>query len=897
MKQAPTTILHRGIVGALRRTALAVALGLSVSAAALAQDAGSAAFDIPQQPLPAALRAFAEQSGMQLLYRPETFKGATSRAISGKIDRRQALQMLLADSGLEAVYSAENAATIRPRTREPSTKEGYPGAVTGTGDVSGQATTSSTAEAADPGNPAAEDGRPEVLDTITVTGTRIRGGTTPSPVLTIGSERIREEGFADLGEVVRSVSQNYGGGQNPGITTGVASGGGNNNLNVTGGSGVNLRGLGQDATLTLLNGRRMSYGGYAQTVDISAIPVDAVDRLEIVTDGASAIYGSDAVGGVANVILRRDFEGVAVGMRHGGASDGGLATHEYTATAGAVWSTGGLVATWKKASNDPIYSRQRDYTQGMYDHTTLYQGGDLRSGLLSARQSLGDSVELHLDALRSERSFFRDTGYSTTYYHYPNEVTTSLISPGATVSLPGDWTLSAGAAVGKDVTASHMQAVARATGATSDTSYGFENNSRTYEVGAEGPLFALPGGDTRVAVGAGYRYNDFLYSYGTGVIADGDEGSRFAYAELVLPLLGPDQGIAGVNRLEVTGAVRSEDYDSYGRVVTPKIGMIFSPSPDFTLKASWGESFKTPTLYQRFIASYSYLYPATTFGGDGGASGATVLYRNGGNPGLEPERARTWSASLVFHPEAFPGMTTELTWFHIDYDERIALPIASSGQALVSPIYDDFIHYSPTAEEQAGVIEDSTAFVNYTGGSYDPGNVLAIIDNTYANVSRQRIRGADLSGSYRFDIGAGRLTVRGSVSWLGSEQALTSASGYSDMAGNLFYPAKVSGRLGTVWSNGGGLTASLFGNYRSGVENTVDGSKNASFTTLDTTFRYEAGSGEGAFSGMTFEISAQNLLDRAPPLYAATSLANAPYDSTNYSATGRFVSVSLSKRW
>src|SRR3546814_4104538 len=87
--------------------------------------------------------------------------------------------------------------------------------------------------------------------------------------------------------------------------------------NITGGSALNLRGLGPDASLTLLNGHRMSYGGFSQAIDISAIPVEAVDRVEIVADGASAIYGSDAVGCVANVILKRDFDGVVLGVRYG----------------------------------------------------------------------------------------------------------------------------------------------------------------------------------------------------------------------------------------------------------------------------------------------------------------------------------------------------------------------------------------------------------------------------------------------------------------------------------------------------------------------------------------------------------------------------------------------------
>src|SRR3546814_13330605 len=103
----------------------------------------------------------------------------------------------------------------------------------------------------------------------------------------------------------------------------------------------------------------MSYGSNDQAVDISAIPVEAVDRIEIVTDGASAIYGSDAVGGVRNVMLKRDFDGVAVGTRYGQAMEGGLATHDYNATADPHWTKGGLMATWTQESNAPIKRDQR----------------------------------------------------------------------------------------------------------------------------------------------------------------------------------------------------------------------------------------------------------------------------------------------------------------------------------------------------------------------------------------------------------------------------------------------------------------------------------------------------------------------------------------------------------
>ena len=733
------------------------------------------------------------------------------------------------------------------------------------------------------------------LQTVTVTGTRIRGGTTPSPVITIGSEQIQQEGFADLGEVIRSVPQNFSGGQNPGVAAGAAAGG-PSNQNLTGGSSLDLRGLGPDATLTLLDGRRMSYGGAVQMVDVSAIPVEAVERMEIVPDGASAIYGSDAVGGVANVILKSDFDGVTVGTRYGGATDGGLIAREYDATAGTTWATGGLMVAGEKTSSDPIYSDQRDYTQSMYRPSTLWQGNDLRSGLLSLHQSLGDAVELHLDALGSERDIATAQANASVEYPYKAGTNTTLIAPSLDVQLPDDWTLTLGAAVGKDKTSFTQSTVRRTTGAATANSLGaYSNKSQSYEIGAEGALFMLPGGEARLATGVGYRRNDFLdvNISGNTVNADGEQGSRFAYAELNLPLIGPEQGIGGIERLAMTGALRTEDGD-YGRVTTPKFGVIYSPSADVSLKASWGKSFKAPTLFQRYSSQIAIYYPAATFG-TGYPKNATALWLSGGNPDLRPERARTWNASLAFHPQALSGLEAELTWFDIDYTQRVLQPITTYN-VFGNSIYADFVDYGPGEAVQAQALANVSNFYNYVGAPYDASKVVAIIDGRYVNASRQQIDGVDLSASYQVDAGRGRLTVRGSASWLNSTQSLTAAQSPYDLAGTLFYPARLSSRLGAVWQQGG-FSASLFGNYKSGVTDTADGRKGASFTTFDATLRYDTGASDDAWSNLALELSVQNLLNRAPPLFAVTTLAYAPYDSTNYSAMGRFLSLSVSKHW
>lgn len=884
--QARINTLTRCLMLSLAATAGCMTPLADIHAQSQQAAAGTVQFDIPAGPLAVALDRFAEQSGLQIVS-DQPLQGIKVSALQGRLAPEAALRRLLQGSGF--TYKQLNAQTfvLKRQPTPPGSKRGA-----GAQNTSGAAQSSKT----------------EIQDLagVTVTGTRIRGGTTPSPVITIGAENIREEGFTDLGEVIRSIPQNFSGGQNPGAGSGNIAGAGDVNQNLTGGSSLNLRGLGPDATLTLLNGRRMTYGGYVQAVDISAIPIEAVERVEIVTDGASAIYGSDAVGGVANVILKRDYDGVSVGVLHGGADHGGLTTNEYTATAGTTWSSGGLIATYKYSDADPIYVSQRHYTDHIPDPATLYPGSDLHSGLLSAHQSLGDNVELRLDALRTERRMMQYYNWSGYNHHIANKTTTSLISPGIEFSLPQDWTLSVDATWGKDeAELNHMQKAVATGASTLVESICACNESRSYEIGAEGPLFALPGGDARLAAGAGYRKNDFLME---GSIPGADpyglkqngESAKFAYAEVNLPLIGPDQGVTGVHRLLLTGAMRGEDYDSFGTTTTPKLGLIYGPSADFSLKASWGKSFKAPTLLQRYYKVNAYLYSPQILGGSGYPAGATALLLYGGNPDLQPERARTWTTSLAFHPEKLPGLQAELTWFDIDYTDRVVQPIANSSQTFSNPDYAAFIDFSPSVEKQAKVIAAASSFANYAGVAYDPDKVVAIVNMQYTNVARQRIRGFDLSGSYGFDVGQGRLTLRGSASWLDSTQQVIPSQGSADMSGTLFNPPKLTSRIGAVW-NHGGFTASTFVNYKGGVTNRADGVKSTSFTTVDATLHYDTGERGDAWSNLDLALSLDNLFDREPPLYtpaSAVAAANVPpYDQTNYSAIGRYLSVSISKHW
>lgn len=829
------------------------------------------------------VNAIGQQSGIQVIYEASLLQGRKATAFAGHLTARQALDKALAGTGLTYEFVNGDTAVIRKSAASAAKP-------TGQKRPAHQGKGNAGSDEMDP--------KATSLGAVTVTGTRIRGGTSPSPTISINQTDFQQQGFSDLGEVIRDIPQNYGGGQNPGVSPG-PGGGDVTNQDVTGGSALNLRGLGPDATLTLLNGRRLSYDGFVQAVDIGAIPIEAVDRLEVVPDGASAIYGSDAVAGVANVILKRDFEGVTLGTRYGSAAEGGLSTREYDATAGTIWNGGGLIATFKKKSQDPIHADQRDYTQQMEDPTTIYPGSTLKSGLISLHQSLGDVAEFSLDALRTIRSQTTTSAYPGFYYLDPVKTSALLVAPGLKFYLPNDWTLTTGFTRGQD-SSRYTDYFVTPDASELESKGCYCNTSRSWEIGAEGPLFDVGVNEVRLAAGVGSREDEFrIQSNASDNGQGGSEQSRFAYAELAIPLVSSQNARPGLHRLELSLAARAEDYDTFGHVATPKVGVIYDPTPDMSLKASWGRSFKAPTLVQRYTGRIAYLWNADELGGTGYPPGSTVLMSFGGNAALEPERAKTWTASIALHPESLPGLNAELSYFSIDYTKRVAQPIADINNALSALSYAPFITYHPSAQQQQELLKDyGDIFYNFSDGDYDPGNVIAIAADQYVNVERQRAKGVDLNGTYRLDLASSHLTLSGAASWLKSSQKNEAGVPAFDLSGTIFHPAKLNSRLGAVWQRGG-FSASGFMNYTQGVTSMLMSTteRTSSFMTFDTTLAYKTREGDKALDGLVVSLAVQNLFDRNPPLYTPPSSDYLPYDSTNYSAIGRYVSLSLSKHW
>ena len=187
------------------------------------------------------------------------------------------------------------------------------------------------------------------LEEIVVTGTQISGvDPVGSDPVVLSAEEMQMTGLANTADILRRLPQNQTAiGGNAGQQGGTANQGYNGAQVET----INLRGLGAGGTLILVDGRRVVGQGAAATgTDANQVPVGALQRLEVLTDGASAIYGSDAVGGVVNFVLRKDFEGIEATLRSDDQSGG--TQIGATLIAGTVWETGNVLATYEHLDRD-----------------------------------------------------------------------------------------------------------------------------------------------------------------------------------------------------------------------------------------------------------------------------------------------------------------------------------------------------------------------------------------------------------------------------------------------------------------------------------------------------------------------------------------------------------------
>ena len=317
-------------------------------------------FRIAPQPLDSALLEFSEQARLQLVVASESIEGIDSDGFTGEGTAEHVLLALLEDTNLQfqnvgatvtitngRVEEGDGSYKSQPEPDEPENQQPET-----PGDESMRTVQDGLQGEQEDGDKE-KTSRPLDLGVQTVTGSRLsrNPGQIPTQTLILSNEDLRNTGAPTLEQALRQLPQNINGTTEFGgarlYSFSDKSGRLLGSSNINGSSTINLRGLGESATLVLINGKRAGDSGMmGGFTDISEFPVSIIERVEIQLDGASAVYGSDAIGGVVNIILKEDYDLVRVSLRRTARTGGGLTEDNGSVTAGTSWSTGNATFSW-----------------------------------------------------------------------------------------------------------------------------------------------------------------------------------------------------------------------------------------------------------------------------------------------------------------------------------------------------------------------------------------------------------------------------------------------------------------------------------------------------------------------------------------------------------------------
>ena len=867
------------------------------------------ALEIPAQDLDGALKTLAVETDKQVLFAASDVKGHTSPEINGEYNTFDAMDLLLADTGLVYEVTRSDVLLVKPNDEasdkggDSDSKNSSPAPVlmaqNRTSTKNDTSRTGSTIE-----DSSENDSNPEpLLEEIVVVGTHLRGiSNDSSPVLSFDREEIEKTGFSTTQEFIQSLPQNFGGGAAE-DTAGFVFDRGNASLNPGFGSGVNLRGMGNDATLVLINGRRVAPGGFGTFVDVSLIPISAIDQVDVLTDGASATYGSDAVAGVVNFVLRDDYDGAETDLRYGTVTEGDSREYKIGQTFGRNWNTGNAILSYEYLDRSNLDSQDRSFSEDLRDQTDLFPDQQRHGLLVSATQEISEATEVFGYGLYSNRdtsSFFANPNTMVDTRNDSNTEQYSL-SAGISFDIHRRWRgeLVAGSAqsdTGREVTDIGTSALL----ATTDTS----SSVWSIDGKVDGPIGNLTGGEVRVAIGGQYR--DESLDVDSGVLLfDIKRDVVAAFAEAFFPIVGETNQLPGVERLEITAAVRHEDYSDFGSTTNPKIGFLWSPVASLSLRATYGTSFRAPLLFELDTSSLSGLLADLPNPSSPTGTSLSLIAFGFGPEGtaLEPEEAETRTFGLDFSPRSLPGLNLEVTYFDIDFDNRIAETNAffdaftdpELASVLVSPVPSDIV----------------TALTSLPPGSFfnlttsDPEDAEYLVDNRRRNVAFTEVSGIDVILNHAWDKGHSDFGLGLNASYLlDYKERLTASSPIVELVDTVFNPADLKIRAGISWNHESGFSTNVFVNYTdSYTDDQLDPVEEVdSWTTLDVTLRYSVpGAAENRLlSGTTFALSVQNAFDSDPPLVNDLGFANLTgmgFDPENASPLGRFVALQITKDW
>lgn len=542
---------------------------------------------------------------------------------------------------------------------------------------------------------------PEMLEELVVVGSRAAprlATETSAPVDVLGGETLTARGSNDLSKTLQTLSPSF---NFPRSSTGPSSA---NTRSAT------LRGLSPDQVLVLVNGRRRhsssvlnfnnTIGRGTVPVDFNTLPASAIARVEILRDGAAAQYGSDAIAGVINIVLRQDDSGGQGSFQTGVTDRGDGATAIGTLRQGFSLGQGGFLTLDAEA-------RSRNFTNSAQI--------DPRVGRVSQRHGDPESLDLNL-ALNAEAPLGSATLYGFATFDRRGSESAALfrlpsVAPvlypqgflplikldmddfGAAVGLRGEtagWAWDLSETFGFDHAEFGVSHTANTSlGASSPTSFdagGTRYHQNLINLTVSRRFEVLAG--MNLAAGLEHRWEAFRIRSGepasfSGAGAQGFPGfnppapvdvDRTAFSAFL------DGELSLAEGLDLGLAVRNEDYSDFGRKTTGKASVFWRATPWLALRSTASTGFRAPALQQQAFATVTSQLSGGVLVNVGTFAVNDPVARALGATPLRPETSKSWSAGLILTPGLGLSITADI--FRIDIADRIALSESLSGSAV-----------------------------------------------------------------------------------------------------------------------------------------------------------------------------------------------------------------------
>jgi outer membrane receptor protein involved in Fe transport len=867
---------------------------------AAADSAAKQHFHIAAGDLIMSLESLEKGSGIELIYDASLLKGVGSQGVEGDLTPHAALAVLLEGTGFILVEGPNGLARIERRpASDTSASRAHP-----------------KADTAD--HLAASSKAPDELKEFVVTGTHIAGEIPVGASLsTYDREDFDRLGSATIDSLARYMLENFSSADS--LAT-LNTNGNVGNLqhgaatNIFGGAGFDLSGLGPGATLTLLDGHRIAPGGLdGSIIDVSLIPLGAIDHFEVLTDGASAIYGSDAIAGVVNIVTRRALEGAETSIRYGQSTEGGAGQFVGSQLLGHAWSSGNVLLDYEYNDSQGLDASERSWIGPEDGPYSLIAENHRQSLFFTGTQSL-DNTAFSFIGLYSTREFRMSGLQLSTSGFVPNSETGGGHADLGWAAISLDRDLPFAWHVSGSATYSSMNQWERGeefpdglAGNHFNSALLADSGVAGIDVSGSGPVLRLPGGALRLALGGGFRSEGFrgsVPSIEPLPLVSESRTDLNAYGELTFPIFGKYFWFPGARRLELSLAQRIDSYSHFGADSNPKWGWTWEPTPGLIVRGTKATSFRAPLISQLDTptTSYTTLLPSNTAGG----KPTDALVINGGSQYLQTEKSKSFTAGIDWTPIHWSQIRVSMTYFNVSYNDRIQSQIIEAKPLEAQPQLLSLSFLNPSLGQVLPFFQ-APGFQQDVAG-LGPSGVTAIIDNQLVNAATTVEQGVRLDGRYTYDAGGlGQWELSFSGNYLLVDR--TSIEPFLPQATNvtntIAEPSKFRLRGGVTWQYRN-LTADLLLNHTSAYQNTLFNPAQhiASWTTEDLTLKVNITPRESPpWRDLNLVLNIQNLADRRPPFLAipagdiAIGRSAVPYDGTNASGVGRYVSLEFRKGW